>query len=42
LIASGKMRIKPLITNRVSIEEAEKGFRACQRKEAIKALVLPA
>ncbi|MBU1206957.1 MAG: hypothetical protein KKH04_08530 [Proteobacteria bacterium] len=42
LMAYGRIKIKPLISHRVSIEKAEEGFQACQRKEAIKALIVPA
>jgi len=41
LIASGAIKIKPLITHRVSIARGEEGFLAADRKEAVKALIIP-
>jgi L-iditol 2-dehydrogenase len=41
LMASGAIKIKPLITHRVSIARGEEGFLAADRKEAVKALIIP-
>jgi len=41
LMASGRMKVKPLITHRVGIDQGEEGFKASYSKEAVKALVIP-
>lgn len=41
MMASGQMKIQPLISHRVSIEKAVEGFEASHKKEAVKALIIP-
>ncbi len=41
LMASGRLRLAPLVTHRLPLEAADEGFRACLRKEAMKVMLLP-
>ncbi len=41
LIASGRVDVKPLITHRFKIEEAEAAFQTLIRREGMKVLILP-
>ncbi len=41
LMASGRLRVAPLITHRLPLEQAEEGFRACQERKAMKVILFP-
>jgi threonine dehydrogenase-like Zn-dependent dehydrogenase len=41
LMVSGRVNIKPLITHRFKIEEAESAFQMLQRREVMKAQIVP-
>jgi 2-desacetyl-2-hydroxyethyl bacteriochlorophyllide A dehydrogenase len=41
LIASGQIKITPLITHRMPLERVDEGFRLCQEKKAMKVILLP-
>jgi threonine dehydrogenase-like Zn-dependent dehydrogenase len=42
LMGSGEIRVAPLITHRLRLEQAEEGFSACVAKEAMKVIFFPA
>jgi len=42
LMSSGQIRLAPLITHRLRLEQAEEGFSACVAKEAMKVIFFPA
>lgn len=41
LVASGQVDVKPVVTHKVRIEDADQAFQALCRREAVKALILP-
>lgn len=41
LMASGQIRVAPLITHRLPLKLAEEGFRACLEKKAVKVILRP-
>jgi threonine dehydrogenase-like Zn-dependent dehydrogenase len=41
LMASGQLRLGPLVTHRLPLQKADEGFRACLRKEAMKVMLIP-
>ncbi len=41
LMASGRIRVAPLITHRLPLEQVDEGFRLCQEKKAMKVILLP-
>jgi len=40
-MASGQIRVAPLITHRLPLEQVDDGFRACQERKAMKVILLP-
>jgi 2-desacetyl-2-hydroxyethyl bacteriochlorophyllide A dehydrogenase len=40
-MASGQIRVAPLITHRLPLERADEGFRACVERKAMKVILLP-
>ncbi|MBU1206947.1 MAG: alcohol dehydrogenase catalytic domain-containing protein [Proteobacteria bacterium] len=40
-MASGQIRVAPLITHRLPLEQVDEGFRACQQRKAMKVILLP-
>ena len=40
-MASGQLRVAPLITHRLPLEKADEGFQACLAKKAMKVILLP-
>ena len=40
-MASGRIRVSPLITHRLPLERAEEGFRACVDRTAVKVVLIP-
>jgi 2-desacetyl-2-hydroxyethyl bacteriochlorophyllide A dehydrogenase len=40
-MAAGKIRVAPLITHRLPLEQADEGFRACLERKAMKVILLP-
>ena len=40
-MASGQLRVAPLITHRLPLEKVEEGFQACLAKKAMKVILLP-
>jgi 2-desacetyl-2-hydroxyethyl bacteriochlorophyllide A dehydrogenase len=40
-MASGQIRVAPLITHRLPLEQVDQGFRACQERKAMKVMLLP-
>jgi 2-desacetyl-2-hydroxyethyl bacteriochlorophyllide A dehydrogenase len=41
LMATGRIRLTPMITHRLPLERADEGFRACLEKKATKVILLP-
>jgi threonine dehydrogenase-like Zn-dependent dehydrogenase len=41
LMSSGQIRLAPLITHRLRLDQAEEGFSACVAKEAMKVIFFP-
>lgn len=41
LVASGRIKVSPLITHRLPLERADEGFRACLEKKALKVILSP-
>jgi L-iditol 2-dehydrogenase len=41
LMASGQIRVAPLITHRLPLEQVDQGFHACQERKAMKVMLLP-
>ena len=40
-MASGQIRVAPLITHRLPLEKADEGFQACLTKQAMKVILIP-
>jgi L-iditol 2-dehydrogenase len=41
LMASGRIKVEPLITNRLPLDRADEGFRACLEKKVMKVILFP-